>query len=55
MYWRAQGIIILPFSDDFLFLIMRYDDGWLLAKFMDEDMRRAGLTIIKDKSDRNPN
>jgi len=54
MYWRARGINILPYLEDFLFLKMGYDDGCLLAKIVEEDMRRAGLTINWDNSDGNP-
>jgi len=55
MFWRARGINILPNLDDFLFLIMGYDDGCLLAKIVEEDMRRAGLAINQFKSDGTPN
>jgi len=51
MYWRARGINILPYLDDFLFLNMGYDVGCLLAKIVEEGMRHAGLTINRDKSD----
>ena len=51
MYWRAREINILPYLDDFLFLIIRYDSGCLLAEIVEEDMRRAGLIINRDKSD----
>jgi hypothetical protein len=33
---------------------MRYDDGCLLAKIVEEDMRRADLTIKWDTSDGDP-
>jgi len=51
VYWRAKGIYILPYFGDFLFLVMRYDARCLLAKIVEEDMRRAGLAINWDKSD----
>jgi len=54
MYRRSKGINILPYLDDFLFPIMGYDVGCLLAKIGKEDMRRAGLTINWDKSDDTP-
>ena len=37
MFWRSRGINILPYLDDFLFLIMGYDAGCLLAKIVEED------------------
>jgi hypothetical protein len=54
MFWRSRGINILPYLDDFLFLIMGYDAGCLLAKIVEEDMRLAGLAINQDKSDGAP-
>jgi len=33
---------------------MEYDAGCLLAKHVEEDMRRAGLAINRDKSDGAP-
>jgi hypothetical protein len=54
MFWRARGINILPYLDDFLFLIMGYDAGYLLAKIVEEDMRRAGRAINQSKSDGTP-
>ena len=54
MYWRAKGINILPYIDDFLFLIMVYDAGCLLAEIVEEDMRRAGIAINREKSDGTP-
>jgi hypothetical protein len=33
---------------------MRYDIGCLLAKIVEEDMRRAGLAINQSKSDGTP-
>ena len=30
MYWRSRGVNILPYLDDFIFLIMGYDAGSLL-------------------------
>jgi hypothetical protein len=32
MYWRTKGINILPYMDDFFFLIMGDNSGCLLAK-----------------------
>jgi hypothetical protein len=54
MFWRAKGINILPYLDDFLFLIMGYDAGCLLATIVEEDMRLAGLAINQTKSDGTP-
>jgi len=54
MYWRVKGINILPYLDDFLLLIMGYDAGFLLAGIVEEDMRRAGLAITREKSDGSP-
>jgi hypothetical protein len=54
MFWRSKGINILPYLDDFLFLIMAYDDGCLLAKIVEENMRCAGLAINQSKSDGTP-
>ena len=54
MHWRARGINILPYLDGFIFLFIAYDVGCLLAKILEEDMRRAGLTINRDKSDGTP-
>ncbi len=55
MYWRAKGINILPCLDDFLFLIWGYDASiHRLSCIIEEDMRRAGLSINWDKSDRTP-
>ena len=54
MYWRAKEINILPYLDDFLFLIMGYDAGCLLAEIVEEDMRRACLAINREKSDGTP-
>jgi hypothetical protein len=51
MYWRVKVINILLYLDTFLFLVMVYDVGCLVAKTVEEDMRRAGLTINWDKSD----
>ena len=50
MYWRAKGIYFLPCLDDFLFLIMGYDVGCLMAKIIEEDIHRAGFTINWGKS-----
>ena len=54
IYWRARGNNILPYLDDFLFLIMGYDARCLLDKIVEKDMRRAGLPINRDKSDGTP-
>ncbi len=54
VYWRAKGIYILPYLDVFIFLIMRFDVGWPLAKIVEEDMCRAGFTINWNKSDGAP-
>jgi hypothetical protein len=54
MYWRSKGISILPYLDDFVFLIMGYDDVRLLAKIVKEDMHRTGLAMNWDKSDDTP-
>ena len=54
MYWRARGINILPYLDDFLLLIRGYDAECLLAKVVEEDVRRAGLAINRAKSDGTP-
>ena len=54
MYWRARGINIIPYLDDFLFLIMGYDAGCLLATIVEEDMPRAGLDINRAKGDGAP-
>ena len=54
MFWRSRGISILPYLDDFLFLIMGYDAGCLLAKIVEEDMHCAGLAINQTKSDGTP-
>jgi hypothetical protein len=54
MYWRARGISILPYLHDFLFLVMGYDVGCLLATIYEDDMRRASLTINQAKSDGTP-
>jgi len=51
MYWRAIGINILLYLDDFIFLVMGYVAGYLLAQIVEEAMHRAGLTINRDKSD----
>ena len=51
VYWTAKGIYILPYLDYFLFLVMGYDARCLLAKIIEENIRRAGLTINRDKSD----
>jgi hypothetical protein len=52
MYWsRAKGIKILPFLDDLFSFVMGHETDCLLAKIVDEDMRRAGLTINWDMSD----
>jgi hypothetical protein len=42
----------LPYLDDFLFFICGYDDGIRLAHIIEEDMRRSGLSINWDKSDK---
>ena len=55
MFWRLRGINILPYLDDFLFLIMGYEAGCHLAKVVEEDLRLAGLAINQDKSDGTPN
>ena len=47
--WRSKGVNILPYLDDFLFLIIGRDAGCLLAKIIEEAMRRAGLTNNWDK------
>ncbi len=53
MYWRSKGINILPQLDDFLFLIFwGYDARTRLSRIIEEDMRRAGLSINWDKRDR---
>ena len=54
MYWRARGINILPYLDDFLFLIMGCDVECLLANIVEEDMRRSGLATNQDKRDGTP-
>ena len=54
MFWRAKGINILPYLDDFLFLICSYDAGVRLRSIIENDMRLAGLSINWDKSDNNP-
>ena len=50
MFWRYKGINILSCWDDFLFLIMGFDAGCLLAEISKEDMRREGLAINWEKS-----
>jgi hypothetical protein len=46
IFWRTKGINILPYLDDFLFLVMGYDAGCRLAKIVEEEMRLlAGLAI----------
>jgi hypothetical protein len=54
MYWRTKRIKILPYLDDFIFLIMGYDVECLLAEIVEEDMCRAGLAINREKSDGTP-
>jgi hypothetical protein len=54
MFWRSKEINILLYLDYFLFLIMGFDAGYLLAKIVKEGMRREGLTINRDKSDYMP-
>ncbi len=54
LYWREKGINILPYLDDFLFLICGYEAGIRFSLIIEEDMRRAGLSINCDKSDRIP-
>ncbi len=54
MYGRAKGINILPYLDDFLFLICGYDAGIRLSLIGEADMCRAGLSINWGKSDRTP-
>ena len=54
MYWRAIGINILQYLDDFFSLVMGYDFGCPLAKIVEEDIRSAGLTINWDKGDGTP-
>jgi hypothetical protein len=54
MFWRAKGINILPYLDDFLIFIMGYDAGCLLTKIVEEDMSCAGLAINQSKSDGTP-
>jgi hypothetical protein len=54
MFWRSRGINILPYLDAFLFLIMGYDAGCLLAKIVEVYIRRAGLAINQAKSDGTP-
>jgi hypothetical protein len=54
MYWRGKGINILPYLDDFLFLICGYKAGIRLSLIIEEDMRHAGHSINWDKSDRIP-
>jgi hypothetical protein len=51
MYWRAKGINILPYLDDLLFLITGCEACRQLARMVEYDMRRAGLSINEEKSD----
>jgi hypothetical protein len=54
MYWRAKGIIILSYLDDLLFLITGCEACRQLARLVEHDMRLAGLSIHREKSDGNP-
>jgi hypothetical protein len=51
IYWRAEGINILPYLDDLVFLITGYNTCNLLDRTFEDDMRLAGLHINWDKSD----
>jgi hypothetical protein len=45
MYWRAKGINILPYLDDFLFLICGFEAGIRLRAIIEKDMNLAVLSI----------
>jgi hypothetical protein len=51
MYGRAKSINILPYLDYLMFLIAGYNACSILARIIEEDMRLAGLSINRDRSD----
>ena len=51
MYWRARGINILPYLNDFLSLVMGYNAGCLLARIVEKDMHLVSLPINQDNID----
>ena len=51
MYWRAKGINKLPYLDDLQFIITGCEACRRLARIVEKDMRLAGLTINREKSD----
>ncbi len=53
MYRRTKDINIILYLDDLLFLITGCEACRRLARIVEEDMHRAGLTINWEKSDGN--
>ncbi len=43
MYWKENGIDILPYLDDPFFLILGYDNCLKLARIVEEDARLQAL------------
>jgi hypothetical protein len=50
MFWRAKGVNILPYLDDFFFLKKGFAPCRLVAIMVEHDMALAGLKINWDKS-----
>jgi len=45
MYWRKGGIRLLPYLDDFLFMAKGCRQCAMLARKVEADLVRTGLTI----------
>ena len=54
MLWRRNGIRVLPYLDDFLFLEQGEQACLLLSKRVERDFSSAGLLINLDKCSRTP-